>query len=80
MLGPGIMCTAEQAEALIVSQLNFFKGREQYFLLPADQPTLVQKLYRRGARNCELHFGQQRGGDFQPIAGIIMPTFMPETA
>jgi len=31
-----------------------------------------------GARNCELHFAQVLG-DAQPIAGVVMPTFLPES-
>jgi hypothetical protein len=36
-------------------------------------------LYYWGARNCEIHFAQVRGEYWSP-SGVVMPTFMPETA
>ena len=37
-----------------------------------------EHLYALGAKNCELHFAQVRGAWTAP-AGVVMPTFMPET-
>ena len=78
MLGPGVARTPEQAAALSVAHLDRQRGNSPVFLVPVDQPDLVSRMYALGAKNCELHFGQVRG-DAQPIDGIVMPTFMPET-
>ncbi len=78
LLGPGIMRDAESALALIRAELNHHAGRSPVFLVPVDQPALVQAMYALGAKNCELHFCQVRG-EFSPFEGVVMPTFMPET-
>ena len=78
MLGPGVARNAEAAAALIVHQLNQHKGRSPVFLVPAGESDLVKKMYEIGAKNCELHFGQVLG-EAQPVNGVVMPTFMPET-
>ena len=79
MIGPGVAKTAEQAAALLVSELNHRRGCMPVFLLPVDCSPLVQTAYRIGAKNCELHFAQVLG-EFRSINGVVMPTFMPETA
>ena len=79
MLGPGAMRDDESAAALIVAELNHRRGLSPVFLVPVDRPALVQQIYAWGGRNCEIHFAQVRGG-FAPFTGIVMPTFMPETA
>lgn len=79
MLGPGVAHNAEAAALLIAHQLDtYHRGNAPVFLVPSDSQELVQAMYALGARNLELHFGQVRG-DAQPIDGIVMPTFMPET-
>ncbi|MGK0187303.1 MAG: GNAT superfamily N-acetyltransferase [Verrucomicrobiales bacterium] len=80
LLGPGVMRSDADALALICAEIEHFQklGNSPVFLVPADRPQLVQELYRRGARNCELHVCQVRG-HFTPFSGIVMPTFMPET-
>jgi hypothetical protein len=78
MLGPGVMRSEEQAAALILKELHHRTGATPVFLAPVESTTLVQTLYSWGARNCELHFSQVRG-DYQAPAGVVMPTFMPET-
>jgi GNAT superfamily N-acetyltransferase len=79
MLGPCLARTEQEAAALIGTELNHHKGRSPVFLIPTERTKLVQQMYEWGARNCELHFCQVRG-EFQPFAGISMPTFLPETA
>jgi GNAT superfamily N-acetyltransferase len=79
MLGPGVMESDEAAVALICAQLRHHAGRAPVFLIPLDRPGLVKQMYAWGARNLELHFGQVRGL-FQAVSGVVMPTFMPETA
>ena len=78
MLGPGVMRDDEVAAALIARALGDFEGASPLMLIPA-QGGLVQRLYDRGARNCELHVAQQFGGKVEASNGIVMPTFMPET-
>ena len=79
MLGPGIMRTEEQAIALICAELHHHRGRQQTWLVPARCQKVVQAMYKLGAKNCELHFAQMRGGEWQEPQGVVMPTFMPET-
>lgn len=79
MIGPGVMRGAAAAEVLIRAQLERFRGKTVVFLLPATERELIATAYALGARNCELHFGQVRGA-IQPVTGIAMPTFLPETA
>lgn len=78
MLGPGVMRSDADAAALILAELDFRRGLSPVFLIPVDRPALVRQVYAWGGRNCEIHFAQVRGS-FQPFAGVVMPTFMPET-
>ncbi|MDZ8120057.1 GNAT family N-acetyltransferase [Pontiella agarivorans] len=79
MLGPGCMRSDESAVALIRRELNFRKGKTMVWLVPSDRPVITQAMYGLGAKNCELHFGQTTG-EGPSIRGVVMPTFMPETA
>ncbi len=79
MIGPGVARTEEAAAALLTAELNHHKGRTPVFLIPVDCHGLVWDLYQQGARNCELHFSQVRG-EFQPMNGVFMPSFLPESA
>jgi hypothetical protein len=78
MLGPGVMRNDNDAIALVLAELNSRRGQSPLLLVPVDRPELVRTLYSWGGRNCEIHFAQVRG-NFQPLDGIVMPTFMPET-
>lgn len=79
MIGPGVSQTAEAAEGLLLAQFERFCGRSVVFLLPVNRPDIVERMYARGAKNCEIHFGQVLG-ESQPVRGIVMPSFLPETA
>jgi GNAT superfamily N-acetyltransferase len=79
MLGPGLCRDEEGMAGLILAELNHNRGRSPVFLIPVDRPALVRRMYAWGARNCEIHFHQALG-DFAPFTGVVMPTFMPETA
>ena len=78
IIGPGVSRNGEVAFSLIASHLNRFRGESPLVLVPVDQPDLVGKLYDLGARNCELHFAQVLG-EKQPVNGVVMPSFMPES-
>jgi len=79
MLGPGIMRSDEAAIKLIRAELNQHRGRSPVFLIPADRGDLVRQVYQLGGKNCEIHFAQCLG-NYSPARGVVMPTFMPETA
>jgi len=79
LLGPGAAVDEEVALALILAEVRKERGGPPVFLVPARRWWLVSRLYRLGARNCELHFGQARGLVARP-QGVMMPTFMPESA
>ena len=78
-LGPCIARTEEAAAALILRELDLYRGRTPLCLIPMEKDALVRRLYDLGARNVELHFCQVRG-EFKPFDGVSMPTFLPETA
>lgn len=79
MIGPGVARTAAGAEALLRAQLDRFRNEQVVFLLPTTERGLIENAYAMGARNCELHFGQVLGAA-QPVAGVVMPSFLPESA
>jgi len=79
MIGPGAMRDSDSAIALLQAELNVNAGRSPIFLAPVTECALVRQAYAWGARNCELHFAQSRGGFHTRISGISMPTFMPES-
>ncbi len=79
MIGPGVMRSPRAALALLEVQLNRFRGKGVVFILPSSETDLIRAAYALGARNCELHLGQVRG-ESQPVTGVVMPTFLPETA
>ena len=79
MIGPGVARTPEQAAALIAAELDRHRGRRPVMLVPVQRTALVARLYRWGAANCELHFSQVRGQN-HPQEGVVMPTFLPESA
>lgn len=78
MLGPCVARSEDAANALILRELDRFRGRTPIFLVPADKQKMVRLMYDLGALNCEMHFYQARG-EFTPFKGVVMPTFLPET-
>lgn len=78
MLGPGVARTQDQAAALVYEQLKHHRGRCPVLLVPAASGNLVRQLYSWGARNCEMHVAQSHGPAQIP-AGVVMPTFLPES-
>lgn len=78
MIGPGVARTEEAAAALILDQLEHFRGQTVLLVVPMNQRRLVETLYDWSARNVETHLFQARG-EFQPFAGVSLPSFLPET-
>jgi len=78
MIGPGIAIDEATALALIIKQVSLPRGGSPVFLIPAAAGGLVRELYRRGARNLEIHLSQVRGG-MPPASGIVLPSFLPES-
>jgi hypothetical protein len=68
----------DQLSALILNDVNQYKGKTILFIIPAECSRLVKSVYEWGGKNNELHFCQVRG-DFTPFNGVTVPTFMPET-
>ncbi|MDP6556325.1 MAG: GNAT family N-acetyltransferase [Pirellulaceae bacterium] len=79
MIGPGVASTQDQAAALFYDQLSHQQGRCPVLLVPVSCGDLVRQLYDWGARNCEMHVAQSYGSAQNP-AGVVMPTFLPESA
>ncbi len=79
LIGPGVATDANVMAPLLWEQLNFRRDTNPVFLLPTTETQLVQTAYGWGAKNCELHVSQCRGEWFEP-RGVVMPTFLPESA
>lgn len=79
MIGPGTARTPEQAISLLLAELNRYRGRTPVFLAPVCCTQMVSQMYRWGAKNCDTHFSQVRGS-YQPVQGVHMPTFLPESS
>ncbi len=79
LLGPGVAIDESVARLLILHQLNQHRGSSPVVIVPSDKADLVASLYELGARNCELHVAQCLGLPPE-IRGVVLPTFMPETA
>jgi GNAT superfamily N-acetyltransferase len=79
MIGPGAMRSSEAAVALLQAELNVNAGRSPVFLAPVTESGMIKQAYLWGARNCEIHFAQARGGSRPHVNGVAMPTFMPES-
>lgn len=77
-LGPGVARNEAVGAALLVAELDRYRGRWPFFLIPAECSELVRLCYRLGGRNVEMHAAQVRG-ESQPFKGVSFPTFMPET-
>jgi GNAT superfamily N-acetyltransferase len=78
MIGPAFARTEEEMLALIARELDRFRGTAALAVVPMDKRHLVETLYRWGAINVETHLLQVRG-KYQPIAGVNLPSFLPET-
>lgn len=79
MLGPGVAVDEGAMRSLILAEARRERRAPPVFLVPSRCRELVAGLYRLGARNCELHVGQALG-EIKAPEGVMMPTFLPETA
>jgi GNAT superfamily N-acetyltransferase len=79
MLGPGFMRDDCVGEALICRELAHRLPLQPLFLTPSCRSELLNALYRRGAKNVELHTSQCLGHWHEPN-GVMIPTFLPESA
>jgi len=78
MIGPGMARTEEQALPLMLVELDRHRGGTPVFVVPVECDRIVRRMYDLGGRNYELHFGQIRG-PAEPIRGVNVPTFLPES-
>jgi hypothetical protein len=78
MIGPAFARTEAEMLALLLRELDRFRGERALVVVPMDKRQIVETLYRWGAVNVETHLLQVRG-KFQPIAGVNVPSFLPET-
>ncbi len=78
MIGPCLARDQETAIALLLNELNYRRGQTMVFLVPVDCDRIVQAAYGWGAKNCELHVAQVLG-EYIPVEGVAMPTFLPES-
>lgn len=81
MIGPGACADETVAAALLWSALDGLRGRGVVFLAPAAAAKWIATCYAWGARNVELHVAQATAPipGIEP-AGIVFPTFLPESA
>jgi len=77
-LGPGVARDEKVAAALLIAELDRYRGRSPFFVVPVECSELVRLGYRLGGRNTELHVAQVRG-PAESFRGPTFPTFMPET-
>jgi GNAT superfamily N-acetyltransferase len=78
MIGPAFAQTEGEMLALLLREFDRFRGEAALVVVPMDKRQIVETLYRWGAVNVETHLLQVRG-KFQPIAGVNLPSFLPET-
>lgn len=78
MIGPLVARCETDAAALIAQASERFRGKTVLLAAPADCRHIVEMLYAWGGRNVETHLFQVRG-QFQPFAGVNLPSFLPET-
>lgn len=78
MIGPLVAQTEEDAIALLAQALESYRGSGVLVVIPMEKRLLLEAFYQWGARNVETHLFQVRG-QFQPFAGVNLPSFLPET-
>ncbi|MDO4557337.1 MAG: N-acetyltransferase [Planctomycetia bacterium] len=79
MIGPGSTCSPTIAAALIHAEMNRYPGRSPVVLIPSAHRELVDIMLSWNMKNCEIHVNQCLG-EWTAPRGILIPTFMPESA
>ncbi len=80
MIGPGAARNDAVADALIRRELNRYRGEwSPVVLIPGECVELRKAMYRLGAKNIETHIAQSLG-EVPARQGVIVPSFMPESA
>ncbi len=78
MIGPAFARTEAEMLALLMRELDRFRAVSALMVVPMESRHIVESLYRWGAINVETHLLQVRG-KYQPIAGVNLPSFLPES-
>lgn len=78
MIGPCVARDEAAALALILHAAERFRGTSVLLVVPMEARRLVEQLYAWRAVNVETHLAQI-WGEFQPIRGIVMPSYLPES-
>jgi hypothetical protein len=78
MIGPAFARGEEEMLALVLRELERFRGEAALVVVPMGRRRMVEALYGWGAVNVETHLTQVRGR-FQPYRGVNLPSFLPET-
>jgi GNAT superfamily N-acetyltransferase len=78
MLGPCVARSSVVATALVRRELERFRGTVALMLVPVVERDMVEEFYRWGGVNVEIHL-QQIWGEFRPVRGVNMPSFLPES-
>ena len=79
ILGQGVAVDEATMQELVHGMLDLhFRGQDVVWLLPVGCSGLVRQAYALGARNRETHLFSVLG-EAQPMRGITLPTFLPES-
>lgn len=80
MIGPGAARNEAVADVLVRRELNRYRGEwSPVLLVPGECVELRQAMYRLGAKNIETHIAQSLG-EVPAHKGVVIPSFMPESA
>lgn len=80
MIGPGAARNEAVADVLVRRELNRYRGEwSPVLLVPGECVELRQAMYRLGAKNIETHIAQSLG-EVAAHKGVVIPSFMPESA
>lgn len=78
ILGPCFARDADTVLALLRNDINRFSGTWALFVVPMQERKIVDQLYEWKAFNVETHV-LQVWGDFTPIKGVVLPSYLPES-
>jgi len=78
VLGPCVARDPETVLALLRRDINRYKGTWALFVVPMQERKIVDQLYSWKAANVETHV-MQVWGEFTPIKGVVLPSYLPES-